>query len=128
MLTNWSSCSRPEPRKHRCSPPSPLDFRTRSQSLLAATMKSFGEWRNWGQEPEFKRRYRLGYVYVTICRLGLICTYVHGLVAHSAFNNTYIAGTMTRNSKICSCLTLWELHTYVRSSHRHEPHQVGVQV
>ena len=46
MLTNWSSCSRPEPRKHRCSPPSPLFLFTRSHTLLAATRKSFGEWRN----------------------------------------------------------------------------------
>ena len=43
MLAYWSSCSRPEPRKQRCSPPSTAARFTLAQSRSAAVEKSSGE-------------------------------------------------------------------------------------
>ena len=52
MLTYWSSCSLPEPRKQRCSPPSTPTRFTRAHRRSAATAKSLGEWRSYGKRGE----------------------------------------------------------------------------
>ena len=58
MLTYWSSCSLPEPRKQRCSPPSTPTRFTRAHRRSAATAKSLGEWRSYGRREEKKGRVR----------------------------------------------------------------------